>query len=715
MLAQSMRPQLKADTHYIPVSEGVYLRRNNSRLTLKGKSLYFLLEHLAPNLNGQVTLEELTGELDAERKRMITTLLEKLFARDFLHDASQDQAHTLHPADLATYAPDIAFIESFQPAAAHRFERFQETRLLLIGSGSGFASLLQASAQAGIKKIAALSTPEEVRVALDTGFSEPIAAHVTQVIDASAWENEAELQRIIRDHDAILHIVEQPLLARAQMLNRLCRAEQKTLLQAVVVDDYAWLGPLVSPTTDGCWECAWRRLQANATSFTEQPEGYAFVDQFQAVRSQFLNQPEATMIAHRLLFSLFQHITQAGSSETARRLASLDLATYASEGHTFQPHPHCQACQPAAFPTAAQFLAQIHQLQAQAPLEAETLLNNLETCIDEKLGLFTAFDTRNFVQAPLAVYQMQLSHPALPESQAASLSAVAVSTDTREAVLEAAYKACELYATSLVDRRLLLTEAQVQEQAASVPVIRNAELYAGVEPLAIAEDMWSWAQDLHTQQVALVPASRVFSVPGKPGHGLAAGKSWEEALCLALLDWGRELTLKELQDTPGFYPQVELEQTSLTAEGDHLYHLLKATGGQVVVYDITASLQVPTFVFCFNGKAVACSAHCDVAQALSQGLEQTLQQYQSEQFHQPEYALAALPSFPEHLRGVEATTPSTSAPEGWAERLAWLLQHLQADDVRAFVVPLHHDPALARTLPFVVRVLLSGREWKKGA
>src|SRR5882762_3188487 len=110
MLAQNIRPKFNADTCYILVSDGVYLRSNHSGLILKGKSLYCLLEHLVPNLNGNYTLEEITEGLDADRKRMVTNLIEKLLAHHFLKDASQDQLHTLRPTELETYSSDITFI-----------------------------------------------------------------------------------------------------------------------------------------------------------------------------------------------------------------------------------------------------------------------------------------------------------------------------------------------------------------------------------------------------------------------------------------------------------------------------------------------------------------------------------------------------------------------------------------------------------------------------
>src|SRR5260370_33715673 len=100
-----------------------------------------------------------------------------------------------------------------------------------------------------------------------------------QWIEASHWDDEAEVLNTIQVYDAILHISDRPMLARAQLLNRLCIEQQKTFIQAIVVDDHAWIGPLVSPETRGCWECAWRRLQSNLTNLSEQLLHYEFRDQ----------------------------------------------------------------------------------------------------------------------------------------------------------------------------------------------------------------------------------------------------------------------------------------------------------------------------------------------------------------------------------------------------------------------------------------------------
>ena len=142
--------------------------------------------------------------------------------------------------------------------------------------------------------------------------------------------------------------------------------------------------------------------------------------------------------------------------------------------------------------------------------------------------------------------------------------------------------------------------------------------------------------------------------------------------------------------------------------------ILKAAIEPVTIYDVTGTLRVPTFATCLGEKVVAYSTHCDSAQALSMGLEQALQQYQSEQFQQLDYAVAPVPDLPSALRSDQLSVPCYMLPDAWLARREWLLQKLQSNGLRAFVVPLGHDPALVQVLPFIVRVLLSRRELKEG-
>lgn len=717
MLTQNMQPKLNEDTCYVLLDDGIYLHNNHNDLGLKGKNLDRLFEHLIPQLDGTTTLEAITEELDAEKKRMVTLLIKWLSGFHFLKDASQNQPHLLHAAELATYASNITFIESFQTSAAHRFERFRNQHLLIIGSGLSFTSLVEASLHCGVKHIDAIITSErEVHSNSHPNvpglFSTHDAEQTVQLLTAPNWDNEAEVLHMIQTSDAILHISDRPMLARAQLLNRLCIAQQKTCIQAIVVDDHAWIGPLVSPETGSCWECAWRRLQSNLTHLPEQLPHYAFHDHPTASSNPYLTMPTATITAQRLIFELFKYFTQTGLTKNAVHLIEIDLKTYLSTSHAFLPHPHCLASQQPIVPTASRFLQQIQQLQQQDPIEARTFVENMARCVDEKLGLFTAINDDDFVQTFLAVSQVSLSNPMLMMGQHEALKVVAVSTEMPNARLRASQRACERYAANFVDRRRLLSQETIQHH--SLPAVSTTQ-FIGIQPLLTENETWTWAWDLHTQQSYLVPATHVFCSLHKPEHGIASGRTWEEAICQALLDWCNYLTIKQLQAAQHAYMQVDLTHAPMTSEGAYLYRLLQTAGGQITVYDVTGTLHVPTFAICLAEQVVTYSTHCTVAQALERGLEQALQQYYAEQFHLPESALVPVQDVPAILRSEQRHVPRATLPETWSERQEWLLQNFQAHRLRALAIPLDHDPALMQVLPSIVRVLLARAELKYGA
>ena len=708
MIKQSTRLKCRTDIYYTPMADGVYLRSNSTRLILKGKSLYRLLENLAPTLNGEVSLAEVTEGLDADRQRMITHLLEKLTAHHFLQDTGQDQPHGLNQEELETYAPNLAFIESFQTSAASHFERFRNMRLLLIGSGPGLASLLQASLHCGVKQVDALWTSKhEIDVSapqeLDTAAS--LSEKHIRYVRPLTWENKAEARETVQAYDAILHITEQPFFTHARLLNTLCIEEQKTLIQAVIADGQAWIGPLVCPETSYCWECAWLRLQAHLDAdadgaLRQQPPGPA---------QNSLTGTAATLLANQLLFALFRHVTHIHTINTAGKLDVLDLKTLLSESHAFQPHPHCQTCQHPSVPTATQFLGHMRKVQQQASVDPDRLWESVAQALDKRTGLFSVLDY-DFVQVPLAMYAIQVSNPTRTPLPSGSVSVLGVGIDPGSTRIRAAQKACECYAASFVDQRLLLPPEMADQ--GSWPVIQADQLLDHT-PLPPEDVMWTWALDLHTHQPALVPATAVFS-SFHQRKGVASGMIWEEAVCQALLDWCNDLTMKQAQENQQAYHQIDLDRAPLTPEGQHLYRLLRATARHITVYDVTGSLQIPTFAICLDEKIVAYSTHCDTAQALRVGLEQALQQYQSEQFQHHACAIPSVPDLPMHLRSERLSLPNDTAPGTWSARQGWLLERLQANGLHAYVVPLNHDPALAQILPYIVRILLSRNEPNNG-
>jgi putative thiazole-containing bacteriocin maturation protein len=702
-----MRPKLKRDTYYMPVEDGVYLHNNQREFRIKGKVVYRWMECLAPYFNGLYTLEEITKGLDPEKQAMVTNLVEILTTNQFLKDISHDLPHTLSPTEQETYAAEIAFIDSFSDSAAYHFERFREQQVLVIGSGLTLTGLVHAGLKCGIRQLAVISTQEcetSTRRHRDL-FHEGDPRQELREIEAPHWENEAEVLATLQPFDTILHISDRPMLARARMLNQLCVTSKKNFIQALIIGDRAWIGPLVRSDTKGCWECAWRRLQANLANTQEQFSSYAFQDQTTASLSRFVALPIATFIANQLAFEIFKYVTQAGPLMTAESLVEVDLEILRSQTHPFLPHPLCSACHYPAPRTATTFLETIDQLERGEPLDSDQFSEQVAPCFEKRLGLFSSLDEEDFPQLPLSVCQAVISHP-LPQEKLDDVpKVIGFGTDKHTARRCAALRACEIYAASLVDRRLLLSSDAYREKTIL------ADRFLSTVPLAEIKE-WTWAADLQTGQACLVPASLVYPVlcdlSPLSEVGVGSGMSWAEAVSQAMLKLCQHLTIIQLGKVEKSYPLVDLAATPLEPEGMRQRRMLDAIGETLTIYDVTDQLlQVPTFAFCLREKTVAYSTHLDVAQALCDGLEQTTLHWQISREQSVIPHGPTVPNLPMVLRSDKQVIPQFTARTLWSDRKQWLQQTLEKNGWHAFATPLDQDPALSQVQPYIVRVLLA--------
>src|SRR5579884_2997038 len=157
MLA-TMRPKLNAGIFYTPSARGVVFRNRQNSFEIRGQTIYRWVARLAPYLNGEHTLDEITQGLDPQRQVWISRLLETLQAQHCLKDVSQDHAHTLTELEQKTYASAIAEIDAVQSSAAYRFEVFRGRRVLVIGSGLSQSALIDAILQRGVRHLSVLTT-----------------------------------------------------------------------------------------------------------------------------------------------------------------------------------------------------------------------------------------------------------------------------------------------------------------------------------------------------------------------------------------------------------------------------------------------------------------------------------------------------------------------------------------------------------------------------
>ncbi|HEU5230890.1 MAG TPA: TOMM precursor leader peptide-binding protein [Ktedonobacteraceae bacterium] len=707
-----MRPKIKGDTFYVPVSEGIYFRNNQGAFVLKGKVVYRWFERLVPYLDGQYTLEEIVQGLPAEKQTMIQDLVRILVHKGFLKNVASDLPHQLLETELRLYAPEIAFIDSFTDSAAYRFEQYRNSRILLIGSGLTFTGLVHALLRSGVRQVALLATTEcpvyEQRHADYLGLYNSRGAEQTLIhLPSLAWDNAAEVTRALAPFDVVIAASDRPMLLRARMLNRLCLSQQKILIQAVLVANHAWIGPLVRPTTSSCWECAWRRLQGHLPEPAQQPDDI-FQDYSTAPPSRFLALPPAALVANQLSFEMFKLLTGIERLETDTGLIAIDMETASTQKHVFMSHPLCGSCQFPEMETQVLFQDTVRVLEQGEPLAPEAFSRQIAACFEPRLGLFNSLDEHDFIQLPLRVAQAVVSRPVI-QPHRSDHAVIGTGLDFSTARRRAAQRACEIYAASIIDPRRLPQPTSVDE---SCLVTQMEWLQRGLQPVGCRE--WVWAQGLHTGETHLVPAALVYpTLSGlAPSHetapGLASGLSWAEAICRAIIACCRYWTMTHVEDLREPAPLVNLAALPLEGEGARYRSMLHLLAEPVAIYDVTALLRLPTFAFCRSNDTIVYSSHVDAREALVDGLEQMMLYLQSVTHCQPQYAPPVVPNLPLALRGTCSVVPADGdIPLDWLSRQRWLQQLLHAQGWQAFAVPLRHDPALTAVLPYIVHVLLA--------
>ncbi|MGH3888397.1 MAG: TOMM precursor leader peptide-binding protein [Pseudonocardiaceae bacterium] len=661
--------------------------------------MYQWVDRLAPYLDGNSSLAELTDGLSTDRAEMVGQLIEVLTGAGFIKDAGVDRSHTLSAADTDAYATEIAFIDYFCDSAAARFQEFRHTPIATVGSGQTLTALVRANLAVGLRHVEVLLT-SECPTDLDRLHQHHEAARQRDpeqtliVRTVTGWDDKGAVRAALEPFDAVVHVSDRPMLARARMLDRLCQAEGKVLMQAVVVGDQAWIGPLIGSDDEQGerWESAWRRLQATRTGPAARQSRFAFTDDPTARLSEYLTAPTAALVANHASFEVFKHLTGVPAAETRGQMLRLDLETLQTSTHRFRLHPSCLAAAQLA-PSSPQALTEtIAGLARREPLEEKVFSQQVRECFDEELGLFTFLDEGEFQQLPLNVCRVTLSNPALLPDLDGPVTAIGVGTDSGMARRRAAQRACELYAASVMDERRLVQCTQGTGQGAEV-----------------------WGYDLAEGRPRSVPAALVFPTLGglaplpESAPWLASGFSWAEALATALASVCQQLTVAELDCAGEPFPLVDLDAGLLDEQAARYLQILRTWEVPVTVYEVTGALGIPSFAFCSGDKTVAYRTEVDVRNALRGGLEQVMAFEQARANHQPEYAPADVVDLPHRVRGVRPSLLQPSEVTDWVGQQRRLCDALAQRGHRVAVVPLDHDPAIADVLPYIVNLVVESR------
>ncbi|MEH7464307.1 putative thiazole-containing bacteriocin maturation protein [Bacillus thuringiensis] len=397
-LNSSTRLKMKRDTFFLSNPKGeVYFRNNASSFRMEGKSINQWIEKLVPMFNGENTLENLTDGLPELYRKRVFEIAEILYQNEFATDISQDHPHQLSEHILKKYASQIEFLDNLGVSGAYRFQSYRQTKVLVVGSGSFFVSLVSALLESGLPQFQMLITDS---VQTNKRRLKELIAHA-QKTDPEVAIEEIFLQKekrnslkdAVQPFQAILYISQGADIEELKILHAICKEEKKIFIPAISMQGVGLAGPLVHPENDACWESAWRRLHKSAFSKT-------------SGEHTFSSTTEA-MLANVIVFELFKKVTDITKHTQTNQFFLLNSETLEGNWHSFLPHP--LVTEKMEIRWVQDFHTRNKQRSSENEWNESTL--NLNSLVSKEAGIFHIWEAGDLKQLPLAQCRIQTVDP----------------------------------------------------------------------------------------------------------------------------------------------------------------------------------------------------------------------------------------------------------------------------------------------------------------
>jgi putative thiazole-containing bacteriocin maturation protein len=439
-LNASSRLKVKKDTFFLPdPNGGVYFRNNSISFRMKGSTIYQWIEKLMPMFNGEHTLGELTDGLSAPYRNRVYEIGEILYQNGFVRDVSQDRPHQLESRILKKYASQIEFIESFVDSGAFRFQVYRQAKVLAVGSGPFFVSLVSALLESGLPKFHVLITDsmptnrQRLKELVENARKMDSEVAIEEIAlqrraGGSSW------QEVVQPFEWILYVSQEGNVEELRSLHAVCREEKKGFLPAIYLQQVGLAGPLVHPDSEGCWESAWRRIHRSALRKDRQLQPFSST--------------AGAMLANVIVFELFKKVTGLTKSEQRNQFFLLDLETLEGGWHSFIKHPLVTTeC------VSAELVQDLDlRLKQNASCDDPSrLFHYFSQLTSTESGIFHIWEERDLKQLPLSQCCVQTVNP-LSEGPAELLPEVVCAGLTHEeARREAGLTGIEAYVSQMAD------------------------------------------------------------------------------------------------------------------------------------------------------------------------------------------------------------------------------------------------------------------------
>jgi hypothetical protein len=324
--------------------------------------IYQWIERLAPFLNGQHALSELTASLPPERRQLVEQIVTTLLERGVVRQLGADEPHGLSASEAATYRAELDFVGYFRDSAGRAFQRYRDSPALVLGAGRLLPAVVRAGLRSGLREVRAVITPEGPT---DSALLEVCAQRAAQRDGAQRlrWHTQSvvtadELAALLDEVELVIHVCDQPLDSRARLLDRLslvdrlCAERGVPLAQAMAHGQEVWVGLAGRVGVDGPGASdGWRRLAALGEAASSTPAGGV------ATTST------ATVVANQLVQDLFRYTTEVRPPARRPEMIRIQPDTLHGQEHSFLAHPFSLAT---TAESEGEFLARISELEGGA-------------------------------------------------------------------------------------------------------------------------------------------------------------------------------------------------------------------------------------------------------------------------------------------------------------------------------------------------------------
>ncbi|SEO90032.1 hypothetical protein [Amycolatopsis saalfeldensis] len=316
--------RLRADTYYMPVRDGVWIRTTAGSFTLRGANAAAWVQQLAPLLDQGVEPDRLYASLRPEQVGYVRKLIGALESRQVLRREPDSE----DPVLAGAFPQQMEFLRHFTPDAQAALARVRRTPVAVAGTARRANLLAATLAETGFADIALLGCEPDEDLA---ELAEEYAAHGTPVRFTTT--SDAEDRLVV----GVFATGEEDLgFALAD--------------RAAAAGTGAWLGlvrgqaMLLKGQRPGsgtaCVRCAWRRLVHAVVALPpSEGLGHTQVSVAGAVLGQELFQHVATGRADRLAEGVVVDLTRLSIWRTA---IDPDPGCPAADVHRDDPEPEAR-------------------------------------------------------------------------------------------------------------------------------------------------------------------------------------------------------------------------------------------------------------------------------------------------------------------------------------------------------------------------------------